>query len=141
MPKDCELVVIGAGPAGLAAAFYLLQKGHECKLYDAHPLPGGMLRYGIPAYRLPKDVLDAEIQNILDLARKHRVEPETLMSLHKKLQKELDDIDHVDERLEELSARHIELEEKYLLNHLPESGILSIEKKVITNLLKKVMIR
>ena len=45
----------------LAAAWYLLRKGHACTLFDAHRLPGGMLRYGIPAYRLPKDALDAEI--------------------------------------------------------------------------------
>ncbi len=59
-----SVAIVGAGPAGLAAAFYLLQKGHECMLFDAHPLPGGMLRYGIPAYRLPKDALDTEIETI-----------------------------------------------------------------------------
>ena len=56
--------IVGAGPAGLAAAWYLLQNGHACTLFDAHPLPGGMLRYGIPAYRLPKDALDAEIAGL-----------------------------------------------------------------------------
>ena len=59
-----SVAIVGAGPAGLAAAWYLLRKGHACTLFDAHPLPGGMLRYGIPAYRLPKDALDAEIQTI-----------------------------------------------------------------------------
>jgi NADPH-dependent glutamate synthase beta subunit-like oxidoreductase/ferredoxin len=58
------IAIVGAGPAGLAAAWYLLQKGHVCTLFDAHPLPGGMLRYGIPAYRLPKDALDAEIAGL-----------------------------------------------------------------------------
>ena len=57
---------------------------------------------------------EQRIQNILDLARKHRVEADELQALHEKLQKELDDIDHVDERLEELSARQKELEDKYL---------------------------
>jgi len=57
---------------------------------------------------------EQRIQNILDLSRKHRVEPETLHALHEKLQKELDDIDHVDERLEELNNEQKELEEKYL---------------------------
>jgi DNA repair protein RecN (Recombination protein N) len=57
---------------------------------------------------------EQRIQDILDLARKHRIEAEELPALHEKLQKELDDIDHVDERLEELSARQKELEEKYL---------------------------
>ena len=58
--------------------------------------------------------IEQRIQNILDLARKHRVEPDTLHTLHKKLQKELDDIDHVDERLDELIIAQKELEEKYL---------------------------
>jgi DNA repair protein RecN (Recombination protein N) len=58
--------------------------------------------------------IEQRIQNILDLARKHRVEPETLSSLHEQLQKELDDIDHVDERLDELSKQQKELETKYL---------------------------
>jgi formate dehydrogenase major subunit len=59
-----SVAIVGAGPTGIAAAWYLLRKGHACTLYDAHPLPGGMLRYGIPAYRLPKDTLDAEIDAI-----------------------------------------------------------------------------
>jgi formate dehydrogenase major subunit len=56
--------IVGAGPAGLAAAFYLLRKGHHCTLYDSQPEPGGMLRYGIPEYRLPLEPLDAEIEAI-----------------------------------------------------------------------------
>jgi formate dehydrogenase major subunit len=56
-----SVAIVGAGPAGLAAAWFLSQHGHACTLLDAHPLPGGMLRYGVPAFRLPKDALDAEI--------------------------------------------------------------------------------
>lgn len=56
-----KVAIIGAGPAGISAAFFLLQQGHACTLFDAAEQPGGMLRYGIPAYRLPKDALDAEI--------------------------------------------------------------------------------
>ena len=67
------VAIVGAGPAGLAAAYYLLQKGHECTLFDAHPSPGGMLRYGIPAYRLPKDALDGEIEAILRLGARFRM--------------------------------------------------------------------
>jgi NADPH-dependent glutamate synthase beta subunit-like oxidoreductase len=67
------IAVVGAGPAGLAAAWYLLQKGHVCTLFDAHPLPGGMLRYGIPAYRLPKDALDAEIAGLRTLGAHFRM--------------------------------------------------------------------
>ena len=67
------IAIVGAGPAGLAAAWYLLQKGHVCTLFDAHPLPGGMLRYGIPAYRLPKDALDAEIAGLRSLGAHFRM--------------------------------------------------------------------
>jgi len=62
-----SVAIVGAGPAGLAAAYYLLRQGHVCTLYDAHAQPGGMLRYGIPAYRLPKDALDLEIDAIRSL--------------------------------------------------------------------------
>ena len=68
-----SVAIVGAGPAGLAAAYYLLQNGHGCTLFDAHPLPGGMLRYGIPAYRLPKDALDAEIATIRQLGAQFRM--------------------------------------------------------------------
>jgi formate dehydrogenase major subunit len=71
--SDKSVAIIGAGPAGLAAAYYLLQKGHDCTLFDAHPLPGGMLRYGIPGYRLPKEALDAEIGTIQKLGARFRM--------------------------------------------------------------------
>jgi formate dehydrogenase major subunit len=64
--------IVGAGPAGLAAAWFLLRKGHACTLYDAQPKAGGMLRYGIPAHRLPKDALDAEIAAIEALGAEFR---------------------------------------------------------------------
>lgn len=59
--------IIGAGPAGLTAAYYLAVMGHAVCVYDAMPQGGGMLRYGIPEYRLPKDVLDLEIELIAEL--------------------------------------------------------------------------
>ncbi len=59
-----SVAIVGAGPAGLSAAFYLRREGHACTLFDAHPRPGGMLRYGIPEYRLPRAALDAEIELI-----------------------------------------------------------------------------
>jgi NADPH-dependent glutamate synthase beta subunit-like oxidoreductase len=62
-----RVLVVGAGPAGLAAAYHLARRGHDVTIKEAAPKPGGMMRYGIPAYRLPRDVLDAEIQRILDL--------------------------------------------------------------------------
>ncbi len=69
-----SVAIVGAGPAGLAAAYFLQQKGHGCTLFDAAPRPGGMLRYGIPAYRLPKDALDAEIDVIRALGATFRME-------------------------------------------------------------------
>lgn len=53
--------VIGGGPGGLTAAYYLIQSGHAVTIYDAMPMMGGMLRYGIPEYRLPKGVVDEEV--------------------------------------------------------------------------------
>lgn len=66
-PTGKRVAIVGAGPAGLAAAYHLLRRGHGVVLFDAHPQPGGMLRYGIPAFRLPRAVLDAEIKLIRDL--------------------------------------------------------------------------
>ena len=68
-----EVAIVGAGPAGLSAAFYLLQQGHACTLFDAHPKPGGMLRYGIPEYRLPRAALDDEIRVIEELGATFRM--------------------------------------------------------------------
>ena len=57
-------MVVGAGPSGLSAAYHLAKMGHHVEIFDAGDLPGGMMRYGIPEYRLPRDVLDAEIARI-----------------------------------------------------------------------------
>lgn len=62
-----KLAIIGAGPGGLSAAYWLQIKGHQCDIYEAMPEPGGWLRYGIPEYRLPNDVLDKEIDTITEL--------------------------------------------------------------------------
>ena len=62
-----KVAVIGGGPAGLTAAYFLRLKGHNVTIFDATAKMGGMLRYGIPAYRLPKDVLDREIDEIAAL--------------------------------------------------------------------------
>jgi NADPH-dependent glutamate synthase beta subunit-like oxidoreductase len=61
-----KVAVVGAGPAGLTAAFYLRQKGHEVTLFEEREEAGGMMRFSIPAYRLPPDVLRREIQDVLD---------------------------------------------------------------------------
>ena len=61
-----NIAIVGGGPSGLSAAYYLRQYGHAVTVYEKHEHLGGMLRYGIPEYRLPKAVLDREIQVILD---------------------------------------------------------------------------
>ena len=65
-----KIAIVGAGPAGLTAAFYLVRLGHSVTVYDSHSVAGGILYYGIPAYRLPKDVLEKEIEFIKKLGVK-----------------------------------------------------------------------
>jgi NADPH-dependent glutamate synthase beta subunit-like oxidoreductase len=62
-----RVLVIGAGPSGLSAAYHLARLGHEVEIRDAGPEPGGMMRYGIPAYRMPRDVLSGEVGRIAAL--------------------------------------------------------------------------
>ncbi|MCX6926090.1 MAG: FAD-dependent oxidoreductase [Verrucomicrobia bacterium] len=68
-----RVAIVGSGPAGLAAAHHLLRRGYGAVLFDAHPQPGGMLRYGIPAFRLPRQVLDVEIDMIRNLGAEFRL--------------------------------------------------------------------
>ena len=72
-----RVLVIGAGPSGLSAAYHLARRGHEVEIRDASPEPGGMMRYGIPAYRLPRDVLAGEIARVealgVEITGGHRV--------------------------------------------------------------------
>ncbi len=73
-----RVLIIGAGPSGLSAAYHLARLGHEVEVRDAGDAPGGMMRYGIPAYRMPRDVLDGEIDRISGMGVRfacgHRVE-------------------------------------------------------------------
>jgi len=73
-----RVLVIGAGPSGLSAAYHLARLGHEVEIRDTGDQPGGMMRYGIPAYRMPRDVLDAELDRIAAMGVRitlgHRVE-------------------------------------------------------------------
>lgn len=62
-----RIAIIGAGPSGLSAAHYLALMGYECTIFEKLPLPGGMMRYGIPEYRLPYDALDKDIDYIKSL--------------------------------------------------------------------------
>ncbi len=73
-----RVLVVGAGPSGLSAAYHLARLGHEVEIRDAGSEPGGMMRYGIPAYRMPREVLGTEIERIAALGVRmtggHRVE-------------------------------------------------------------------
>jgi NADPH-dependent glutamate synthase beta subunit-like oxidoreductase len=73
-----RVLVIGAGPSGLAAAWHLALCGHQVEVRDAGPAPGGMMRFGIPAYRLPRDVLNGEVERIrrmgVQFVMNHRVD-------------------------------------------------------------------
>jgi NADPH-dependent glutamate synthase beta subunit-like oxidoreductase len=68
-----KIAIVGAGPTGLSAAYYLRQKGHSCMIFDQHPQPGGMLRNMIPEKKLPPEVLDSEIEIIRQLGAEFRM--------------------------------------------------------------------
>jgi len=66
-PTGKKVAIVGAGPCGLTAAYYLALQGHYCKVFDMMPQAGGMLRYGIPEYRLQKDMVDKEFEGVWKL--------------------------------------------------------------------------
>ncbi|MDD5362255.1 MAG: FAD-dependent oxidoreductase [Ignavibacteria bacterium] len=69
-PTGKNVAVIGAGPGGLTSAYYLALEGHKVEIFEASPHPGGMLRYGIPPYRLPNEIIDKETESIEQLGVK-----------------------------------------------------------------------
>jgi ferredoxin len=124
-----KVAIIGAGPTGLSAAYYILQHGHACDVYDNNPLPGGMLRYGVSDKDLHKAVLDLEIEHIAELGATFLME----RSLGKDLGwDELDDVydtvvlavgkinpDVFKDSKIELSRRGIAIDRKNHLTSLP----------------------
>lgn len=77
-PSSKKVLIVGAGPSGLSCAYHLAMLGHEVEIHEAGPLAGGMMHFGIPAYRLPREVLDAEIKHIervgVKIVLDHKVE-------------------------------------------------------------------
>jgi formate dehydrogenase beta subunit len=77
-PSGKRILIVGAGPSGLSAAYHLARLGHEVEIREAGPMAGGMMHFGIPAYRLPRDVLDSEIRRIeamgIKIVLNHKVE-------------------------------------------------------------------
>ncbi|MDX1342993.1 MAG: NAD(P)-binding protein [Reinekea sp.] len=69
-PTGKRILIVGSGPAGLSAAYHLARQGHSVEIFEASDKPGGMMRFGIPAYRLPRAILDAEIGRIEQLGVK-----------------------------------------------------------------------
>lgn len=77
-PTGKRVLVVGAGPSGLSAAHHLALMGHTVEIHEAGPMAGGMMHFGIPAYRLPRDILDGEIRRIeqtgVDIVLDHKVD-------------------------------------------------------------------
>jgi NADPH-dependent glutamate synthase beta subunit-like oxidoreductase len=77
-PTGKRILIVGAGPSGLSAAYHLALRGHAVEIHEAGPVPGGMMHFGIPAYRLPRDVLMGEIRRIealgVTIRLNHKVE-------------------------------------------------------------------
>ncbi len=77
-PTGKRVLIVGAGPSGLSAAYHLARMGHSVEIHEAGPVAGGMMHFGIPKYRLPRNILDAEVQRIetlgVNIVLNHKVE-------------------------------------------------------------------
>ncbi|UCD78512.1 MAG: FAD-dependent oxidoreductase, partial [Desulfobacterales bacterium] len=85
-----KVAIAGAGPAGLSAAYFLTRLGYDCDVFEATAEPGGLLRSGIPIYRLPRAILDYEIKRIADLGVKFSCETPITQRLLNKIYKDYD---------------------------------------------------
>ena len=89
-PTGQKVAIAGSGPAGLSAAYFLARLGYGCDVFEAAPEPGGLLRWGIPAYRLPRDILDYEIKRIENAGVRIHCESSVTDRLLEKLKKDYD---------------------------------------------------
>jgi NADPH-dependent glutamate synthase beta subunit-like oxidoreductase len=85
-----RVLVVGAGPSGLSASYHLARLGHEVEIYEAGPIAGGMMNFGIPAYRLPRDILRAEIDRIEQLGVRITLDHKVSDLLAEKLKRDFD---------------------------------------------------
>ncbi|MDH3360501.1 MAG: NAD(P)-dependent oxidoreductase [Desulfobulbaceae bacterium] len=83
MPKDKKVAIVGSGPAGMTAAYILAHEGYHCTIFDSLPEVGGMLSMGIPAYRLPRDIINAEFDSLRNCGVK--IEPNVTIGKDKTL--------------------------------------------------------
>ena len=88
--REKKVAIAGAGPAGLSAAYFLTRLGYTCDVFEAAAKPGGLLRLGIPTYRLPRDILDHEIKRIEDLGVNIFCRKPVTLSLLEKIQAQYD---------------------------------------------------
>ena len=88
--REESIGVIGSGPAGLSFAYQMARRGYPVTLYDRQPSPGGMLRYGIPSYRLPIDTLEKEIQRIVGKLQESGVDQELQQWVMEEMQRPID---------------------------------------------------
>jgi len=89
-PTGKKVAIVGAGPAGLAASYFLVRLGYGCDVFEAGSEPGGLLRWGIPAYRLPRDILDYEIKRIENVGVRIHCGSSITESMLEKLKKDYD---------------------------------------------------
>jgi NADPH-dependent 2,4-dienoyl-CoA reductase/sulfur reductase-like enzyme/ferredoxin len=124
-----EAAIVGAGPAGLAAGYYLLQEGIGCTIFDEHEKAGGMLRYGVPEDKLPRDVLEAEIKLIEKLGAKFKFKTRVGKDVNaSELQKDFDAIllatgkinaDEIDKPGFEIEGNNIVTDKRTCQTNLP----------------------